>query len=520
MQAKKVLVLLVACIVVASFMLADAAYSGVLDRKGQRRSNVMNPGYINATWKKEQREERDEPVLPLQMKKGAVNESYQIENVIAITDNEYNEGVRAFSDGQTVYALQDGNNELFLYNGSSTIQLTDSAFNEVLLGFHDGQAIWLGDNQTFYCYNGTEIIQLTDDNYHNASQARFDEGQLVWLAVANVTSGRGEEIFYYNGIETIQLTSNNVTDEQPHIHNGQVVWYGSLDGHDLEVFLYDDASSTTTQLTNDSYDDYHCDIYNGQVAWTSQDSTTLDSKEIYLYDGTNTIQLTSNGFQEDYPTINNGQVAWIGYNGLYGPYDLYFYDGTTTTMLDTDIHFPHSHKITDGLVTWSSSFGQFLSNGTDVIPLPEACKIDNGVAVWKAHDGNDYEVFSYDGTTVTQLTDNDYDEGSPSIDNGKVAWAGYDGNDWELFVYDGTTTSQLTNNESDDVSPILSNDQIVWKAHDGNDYEIMLGGLSYGEGDKKVSLLHVPPGNPDKAHVINISKNALDAHLKHGDTIE
>ena len=33
----------------------------------------------------------------------------------------------------------------------------------------------------------------------------------------------------------------------------------------------------------------------------------------------------------------------------------------------------------------------------------------------------------------------------------------------------------------------------------------------------KVDVCHIPPGNPDNAHTITISENALEAHLDHGD---
>jgi hypothetical protein len=39
-----------------------------------------------------------------------------------------------------------------------------------------------------------------------------------------------------------------------------------------------------------------------------------------------------------------------------------------------------------------------------------------------------------------------------------------------------------------------------------------------GGGDK-VTICHIPPGNPENAHSITISVNALDAHLEHGDSI-
>ncbi|MFL6260771.1 MAG: hypothetical protein ACJ76Y_13745 [Thermoanaerobaculia bacterium] len=35
----------------------------------------------------------------------------------------------------------------------------------------------------------------------------------------------------------------------------------------------------------------------------------------------------------------------------------------------------------------------------------------------------------------------------------------------------------------------------------------------------KVDICHIPPGNPDNAHTINVSVNAIPAHLAHGDRL-
>ena len=35
----------------------------------------------------------------------------------------------------------------------------------------------------------------------------------------------------------------------------------------------------------------------------------------------------------------------------------------------------------------------------------------------------------------------------------------------------------------------------------------------------KVAICHIPPGNPDNAHTINVDDNAVPAHLAHGDTL-
>ena len=40
-----------------------------------------------------------------------------------------------------------------------------------------------------------------------------------------------------------------------------------------------------------------------------------------------------------------------------------------------------------------------------------------------------------------------------------------------------------------------------------------------GDTNGKVTLCHIPPGNPDAAHTITVGAPAVDAHLAHGDTL-
>ncbi len=35
--------------------------------------------------------------------------------------------------------------------------------------------------------------------------------------------------------------------------------------------------------------------------------------------------------------------------------------------------------------------------------------------------------------------------------------------------------------------------------------------------EEKVLICHIPPGNPENAHTISVSVNAVPAHLAHGD---
>ena len=43
--------------------------------------------------------------------------------------------------------------------------------------------------------------------------------------------------------------------------------------------------------------------------------------------------------------------------------------------------------------------------------------------------------------------------------------------------------------------------------------------VAFGAKLGKVDICHIPPGNPANAHTINVSENAMPAHLAHGDTL-
>ncbi len=99
---------------------------------------------------------------------------------------------------------------------------------------------------------------------------------------------------------------------------------------------------------------------------------------------------------------------------------------------------------------------------------------NDGWVVWNDWDGSDYEIFLYDGTSTTQITNNVDDDFGPQInDNGYVVWRGsVEGTSYapyQLFLYDGTSTTQITDLplpssgwfsiESLDIS---NNGQVVW----------------------------------------------------------
>ena len=48
---------------------------------------------------------------------------------------------------------------------------------------------------------------------------------------------------------------------------------------------------------------------------------------------------------------------------------------------------------------------------------------------------------------------------------------------------------------------------------------VLIVGLSSFNNNDKITICHVPPGNPGNCHEITISLNALQTHLNHGDML-
>ena len=237
----------------------------------------------------------------------------------------------------------------------------------------------------------------------------------------------------------------------------------------LVPFAY--SEYTVSQLTENSYDD-RLPLINadGDVVWSGNGGSGTDF-EVFLYDGSSITQLTDNSYDDTAYGINdNGYVVWYGWDGT--DFEIFLYNGSSTD------------QVTD------NSYDD-IGYGMDVIP--HAIN-SNGYIVWQGCDGGssgsceggDWEIFLYDGSAITQLTDNSYDDDYPQInENGHVAWQGcagggdcpatYIGDGWEIFLYDGSTTVRLTDNASYDGHPQISaNGDVVWQGWDGADNEIFL----------------------------------------------
>jgi beta propeller repeat protein len=163
----------------------------------------------------------------------------------------------------------------------------------------------------------------------------------------------------------------------------------------------------------------------------------------------------------------------------------------------TDNEFSDSNpQISGNHVVWQGSDGNdteiYLYNGSKVIQLTDNSvndtlpQISGNHVVWQGSDGNDTEIYLYNGSEVIQLTDNSVNDTLPQISGNHVVWQGSDGNDTEIYLYNGSEVIQLTDNNNDDEQPKISGNNVVWHSHDQYDD---IESIYFYDGNQQVSLV-------------------------------
>jgi len=243
------------------------------------------------------------------------------------------------------------------------------------------------------------------------------------------------------------------------------------------------ANAYPRQLSNDLFSDMYPETDGSNIVWVQEDG--VRDHNIIYYDGVAKTKKTISiaDAQGAYPQIDGGNVVWHGYESTSSfNNQIFLYDGLTTTQLSTGSsnHYP---QISGNNVVWGGSDGGdyeiFLYNGSSVTTITnnniydDNPQISGNNVVWESSDGGDYEIFFYNGSSVTTLTDNNTLDDQPQISGNNIVWRGHDGSDTEIMFYNGSTVTTLTDNNFPDDYPQVSGNKVVWQAWDGSDTEIM-----------------------------------------------
>ena len=190
------------------------------------------------------------------------------------------------------------------------------------------------------------------------------------------------------------------------------------------------------------------------------------------YTITNLTNTTGN-YPAQQPQINeNGDIAWIQRNPDTGLNDAYLSDGAGVTNLsnNTPYQWVSSVRINDnGQVAWAQSNGVYLYDGTNTTKLSSAFNRylqinSNGHVVWDQYSGGAYNIWLYDGTDVTNLTNLPSGRIAqyPQInDNGHVVWSSNKEHpkSFNIYLFDGIATTKLGMGGKPQIN---NNGDVVW----------------------------------------------------------
>ena len=171
------------------------------------------------------------------------------------------------------------------------------------------------------------------------------------------------------------------------INGGKAVWVHNSTVPHINIWQYDAGTDTTSPLTTDGINKENPQVSGDNVTWEGNDGDW----EIYFHDGVSQTKLTTNTFVDSDPQVSNVGVVWWG--GVFNDFQISLYDIATQ----------NTNEISTGL---RNQFPQI--SGANV--------------VWQHFDGNDEEIFFWNGTSVQQLTDNDYDDRNPQISGVNIVW--------------------------------------------------------------------------------------------------
>lgn len=187
---------------------------------------------------------------------------------------------------------------------------------------------------------------------------------------------------------------------------GQVVWRAKYVGG-WEIFFNDEWTIFTQKRISQNLppnisDSKSPQINNaGQVVWEGWDGKSWD---IFLYDSGTITNISNNRGNDESPQINDaGRVVWLGQIRA-GGYDVFLYDGNSKTNI---------------------SNGRVYNDNNPFVKENDSPQINNaGQVVWRGQkERGGYDIFLYDGVSVTDISNNSVDDRNPQINNaGEVVW--------------------------------------------------------------------------------------------------
>jgi Ca2+-binding RTX toxin-like protein len=333
-------------------------------------------------------------------------------------------------------SLKYSNGKVVLVNGTQET-VVDQSFDtptpipfvaKNLTQFAGNRGTWVNGGKVFY-YDG---VSKQDVGIGNNPQV-FKNGVLYF---ENSTTGAGK-LFYYDGTKSIAVSDAAVIDAKlfPAVfldkglalwkqQNGKLALFDgetvkSLEGNNYSSYVFFRTSTVTPPRI--------IDVSAERVVFTSVKDTGDSTVNIlYTNSANQSISSITSGIQASESQLVASPKYVYGSIFSAAPGALARYDGITTTVISQGRSYENLLTLGDDLYftqSDSSNIQQvYKYNGSSSIPISQnksatdqiVPKLSNGKVIFTANDGNDTEVYSYDGQKLIQITDNNISDNAQS----------------------------------------------------------------------------------------------------------
>jgi ELWxxDGT repeat protein len=341
-------------------------------------------------------------------------------------------------DGTLHFQADGGSDgmELWSYDGSTASQAADinsgsgdsspsnlTSYNVALYFQADGGS----DGIELWSYDGSSASQVGDLN-PGSCETTFGGTEPCSSAPSNLTVYRNTLYFNADGIEGIASYDGSSINETPFTNNTEnrpeekAVYDGSIyfrmetDSTGNELWSYDGSSISQVADINpggSSSTPKYLTVYDGTLYFQAQDGTT---SPLWSYDGSYLQKAADTGGEM---TVYDGSL-YVAYGALYR------YDGSSLTQV----------------------------NSTEINPVANLTVYDGSLYFLGRTDSDGEELWSYDGSEVSQVADinSGSSDSSPSdlaVYDGVLYFRAIGGSDGEeLWSYDASSISQV-----EDINP-------------------------------------------------------------------
>ena len=188
------------------------------------------------------------------------------------------------------------------------------------------------------------------------------------------------------------------------------------------------------------------------------------SCELWWYDGNGSAAIGDSFSCEGDVRVAGDHLIWPG-EGLALVPDIFLYSGGDIDEFGDLLKADGQPRVGDvgGVprAVWVNSDGLFYYDGSgdpvQIGPGDASDPVMDGMhAAWVEDDGNDDEIWYTDGTIVTQITNNSWDDREPAIHGTNVVWTSYEDGDTEIMHWNGSVAVRVTDDSDDDHSPQVS----------------------------------------------------------------